>query len=773
MSDLQLFPSELKALPQWCVATLNPGDGGDQDKAPYDAKTGKRASVNDPSTWSTFEQALATRQRWRETSAPNAEVGFVFAASDPFAVIDLDTYKAEADITRKLHSEVLRKAGTYSELSQSGLGTHIIGHGTLPTGIHNTPNSLEAYSSGRFMICTGRPVDGQALPLVSIQDLLDDIHDLHTRGGSAANLDWRNLGDGEESHLSDAELVDIISGAENGDKFDRLCNGDLSDFAGDRSSADAALIEFLCWYTPDNQQVRRIFMLSKLADREKAHRPDYIPRTIAAMRKRIADDKIPDVNADAIADRARAVAAQAYQELHAPPPVVAESVEDDGETGIAPVAPLSFPPGLVGEIARYVMATSPRPVEEIAIATGIAVVAGIVGRNYNISNTGLNQYILVLGKTGTGKEAAQSSTDRLFTEVQKNVPTAERFLGPAHFSSGPALVKQFQERPCFMSVLGEFGHRLKAMTHPRANGAEKTLMAAMLDIYGKSGWAQMLRASVYSDKEKNTQLVHAPAMTILAETEPDGFFANLDESVIASGFLPRFLVVEYRGDRPSRNKNAWVAPPAELVTKVGDLCTTVVNMEQKGVCTVVPTDPAAQKLLDIFDEWVDDQMRGSNLVTRELWNRTHLKALRLSALLAVGVNPYDAKVTYQEAKWAIDMVRRDAATILERFERGDVGEGDTKLLADITVVIRRYLAAPGDNWDAYHAKGCIPLRLLQQRTGNRTAFKNHKLGANRALKDTLATMVETGLLVQVSKQQAKEWFGTSSVVYALGDHWDQ
>jgi len=755
--DMRFFPAELRALPQWMVA--GSGDASSKEyKRPIDPKTGKWGSPTDPRTWGTFEQAMAS---------PYPLKGFVFSTSDPYSVIDLDTYKAKNEQVKNLHAEIARHAETYAELSQSGLGTHIIGLGSVAEGANNEANSLEVYSTGRFMICTGRAVGGIAQPLADIQPLLDYLYPLLKHGGSKGAVNWRDLGEGEDSGLTDAEVIERASNAENGDKFDRLCAGDLSDYGGDHSDADAALIQFLCFYSTDNVQVARLFMMSKLAERDKAHRPDYVPRTIAAMRAKLDNDAVPMVDAAAIAERARAVAAAAI-----PPPAPVDSAPSSPAPVIAPARPTSFPPGLVGEVAQYVLASATRPVPEIALATAIATVAGIVGRNFNISNTGLNQYLLLLAKTGTGKESVQSSVDRLFVEVQKTVPAADRFLGPAHFSSGPALVKQFQERPCFMSVLGEFGHRLKAMTHPRANGAEKTLMAAMLDIYSKSGWGQMLRSSVYSDKEKNTSIVHAPALTLLGETEPDGFFAGLDEGTIASGFLPRFTVIEYKGDRPARNKNAWTAPPAELVTRVADLCATVLSMEQNATCTVVQVDAAAAKALDIFDEFADTQMRGSAEVNRQLWNRAHLKALRLSALIAVGVNPYNATVTHAEAQWAIDLVKRDIATLLDRFAVGDVGEGDSKLLADITTVIRKYLTDPGDAWEAYHARGCIPMRFLQQRSGNRSAFKNHKLGANRALKDTLASMVEAGLLVQVAKKQAEEWFKTSSLVYAIGDHWE-
>lgn len=753
--DLRFFPAELRALPQWMVA--GSGEPGSRDyKRPINAKTGSWGSPTDPSTWCTFEEAMAS---------PYPLKGFVFHHTDPFAVIDLDTYKARNEDVKNLHGEIARHADTYSETSQSGLGTHIIGIGHVPEGANNEANSLEVYSTGRFMICTGKAASVK--PVSDIQPLLDYLYPLLKNGGSYGVANWRDLGEGEDSGLTDAELVQRASEAVNGDKFVRLCRGDMSDYGNDWSDADMALIQFLCFYSTDNVQVARIFHMSELANREKAHRPDYVPRTITRARQMLERDQPPPVDPTAMLERAKQVAEQHKLETvkaavtSLPLPV----------TPPPDVRPVATPPGLLGELAAYVEASSKRPVPEIALVTSIAILAGIVGRNYNISETGLNQYLLLLAKTGTGKESVQSSIDRLFLEVQKTIPAADRFLGPAAFSSGPALIKRFSEQPVFSSVMGEFGILLKNMISPRANAADKTLMRALLDLYSKSGWGQMLRSSVYSDKEKNTTIVHAPALTILGETAPEPFFAGLDEAAIENGFLPRFMVVEYTGDRPRRNKNALATPPSALVQRVADLCATVLQMEQSASCCTVGVDPAALKMLDEFDEFVDDTMRGSNETTRQLWNRAHLKALRLSALVAVGVNPYSPVVTVVDASWAINMVKRDVAVLHKRFISGDVGEGDSKLRADLVGVIRKYLATGSRQFGQYHAKGCLPGRFLAQATAARSAFKNDRRGANRALKEVLAHMVDTGELALVPKNQATEWFKTSGAVYCLGDTW--
>ena len=118
------------------------------------------------------------------------------------------------------------------------------------------------------------------------------------------------------------------------------------------------------------------------------------------------------------------------------------------------------------------------------------------------------------------------------------------------------------------------------------------------------------------------------------------------------------------------------------------------------------------------------------------------------------------------------MVKKDVAVLHTRFVSGDVGEGDSKLRADLVSIISKYLEQGSDRFFVYHKKGCVPMRFLAQQTANRSSFKNHRMGANRALKDTLENMVATGELSAVPRTQLTSWFSSVSAAYAVGEHWD-
>src|SRR5687768_2542753 len=56
-------PEELKARPHWVVFEVRPTGTGKLNKMPYVPGTTKEAKCNDPSTWRSFEEALADAER--------------------------------------------------------------------------------------------------------------------------------------------------------------------------------------------------------------------------------------------------------------------------------------------------------------------------------------------------------------------------------------------------------------------------------------------------------------------------------------------------------------------------------------------------------------------------------------------------------------------------------------------------------------------------------------------------------------------------------------
>lgn len=757
---LNNIPGELRSLAQWVIAdmTVDPATGQPK-KHPLNPRTGQLADVTDPGTWGTFEEAIRTGCK---------HVGFVLSPSDPYTIIDLDNkpHKPASPDQLARHYKILEAFNSYTERSTSGTGYHIIIRGNVPVGVHR--DNVEVYSAGRYMICTGDVV--RPSPITDYQSLLDVLF-AEMQPPPVAELVDR------ESVLDDMDLLEMASNAVNGDKFNQLCRGDWQNEYPSQSEADFALLSIIAFYTPDNEQVRRIFRMSALGKRDKATRDNkYLDRAL----QKIRGQQPAPIDFSMLIKNAAAIT---------------EQVDTfTGEIKVVPVAPanvsympgaepkqlsnIELPPGLIGDLAQYFYASAVRPVPEVALAAAIAIVAGVAGRSYNISGSGLNQYLILLAKTGSGKEGALTGIENLLAAIRPQVPMADQFLGPAAFASGQALVKVLNERPCFVSVLGEFGLTLQQLSDHRANSAQLMLRKVLLDLYAKSGWNRTLRSSVYSDVEKNTKVIQAPNVTILGESTPETFFDGLDASHIAEGLIPRFSVIQYDGDRPARNRNANTPPSLDLAQRFSDLIAVALTTTNNNTCCPVQIDAQALRLLDDFDAEADAIMNESkHEVETQLWNRAHLKALKLAALLAVGVNPHQPVVTAVTASWAIEFVRRDVSGVSQRFLAGDVGQGDGKQQHDLKRAIEMYFKAPprymqhDPEMMKLHAAKLIPARYLQQRLASVASYRNDRSGSRLALQRAIVEMIEAGLIVEIPQGDLFKNFGFRGKAFGIVGHW--
>lgn len=737
---LDNIPYELRLLNQWVVAGPN--------KMPINARTGQLASVDDPSSWSSFEMARQSGYM---------HVGFVLSRDDPYTIIDLDAPTNDEQIDR--HRKILAAFDSYVELSQSGKGIHIILRGKIEAGRRR--DKVEVYSDGRYMICTGNILT--ARPISDHQATLDILVAEMPMTVTASLVDV-------DAIINDEQLWDMAAKATNGDKFSRLWNADITGY-GSQSEADFALLSMLAFYSKSNDQVRRLFRLSALGKRDKATRnDDYLDRALEKIRGRQAPAL---VDLSGLIDQPMLPGLSAVET----PPSTITLVPPAPP---APPAPsMVLPPGLIGEMANYIYSSAIRPVWEISLAASIALGAGITGRHYNISSTGLNQYLILLAQTGTGKEGAAGGMDALLSAIRPQIPAADLFIGPGTFASGQALVRVLDKTPCFVSVLGEIGLTLQQVCDKNAGAHLLQLRRALLDVYAKSGWHKWLRPSVYSDQEKNTQSVRAPNITILGESTPQNFYGALDGHHISEGLVPRFMVIEYNGPRTPINSHAFHVPDSGLVARLGNVVQTVLSMTNNDTCCPVQVDRWADAELVMFGVYADDMINNSqDDVLRQLWNRAHLKALKLSALVAVGCNVHQPIVTKDIAEWSIGMVRQDVTNMGAKFASGEVGHGDHEQEADIRKACDRYPGFTEDQRSQYKVpkllldKGnLIPYVFLKRYLALRAGFKNDRRGAVVALQVALNDMIKSGQLAQIPAPQAKDQLGVDSPVYYRGEAW--
>jgi len=227
----ELPPEELRAIPRWVVWRYEKRADGKAAKVPY-RPDGKKASVNNPATWSEFDSAL---RAYRQGGYDG--MGFVFSNDDDLIGVDLDNCIADGKVARWA-AQIVHALNTYAEISPSGMGVKVVARAELKVG--KRKGHVEIYSSGRFFTITGRVFHN-----APIRDCTGELRTLI-------------------EHVEDVKLAVEIESGQCGEKLARLFCGDISAY----DSASEADLAFCSLVAPlvkqDAGRIDFIFRLSAL-----------------------------------------------------------------------------------------------------------------------------------------------------------------------------------------------------------------------------------------------------------------------------------------------------------------------------------------------------------------------------------------------------------------------------------------------------------------------------------------------------------------------------
>lgn len=257
-------PAALRGLPQW-VCWMYLTRAGKPTKCPMNAHTGRRADSTDPSTWASFDEALAAWQ----ANEHYAGIGFVFSPNDPFTGIDLDgCIDDNGDLVASAR-EIIDSLNSYSEISPGGRGVKVFIVGKKPEGCGCKSKKIagfketEVYDRDRFFTVTAAHVPTTPLSVKVRQDELDALcaRLWPKKRSPHANGTVGSTGfDGD-----DQALIEKACSAKNGNRFKALWAGDTSANGNDDSAADLALCNLLAFWTGrDVARIDRLFRQSGL-----------------------------------------------------------------------------------------------------------------------------------------------------------------------------------------------------------------------------------------------------------------------------------------------------------------------------------------------------------------------------------------------------------------------------------------------------------------------------------------------------------------------------
>ncbi|WP_034172758.1 phage/plasmid primase, P4 family [Listeria monocytogenes] len=255
---LSNIPDELKQLNNWCVWKFEKRNGK-RTKIPFNAETGEFAKSNDKSTWSSYETAV------------NAEgvdgIGFFF--EPPYLGIDIDDIDddlhrfKQGDKLDNIVSEFNEAFKSYTEVSPSGNGLHIIVKGKIP-GSRRRKGNIEMYDSGRFFTMTGKTI-GKYKDVTEVSEqVFKTIYEKYLPDNTVKYPTTNNYQQNIHN-LSEIDVINEIYKSKQAKLFDDLMKGNYEPYYTSHSEADMALANILAfWCARDYSQMDSIFRQSNL-----------------------------------------------------------------------------------------------------------------------------------------------------------------------------------------------------------------------------------------------------------------------------------------------------------------------------------------------------------------------------------------------------------------------------------------------------------------------------------------------------------------------------
>ena len=266
--------SNMRDLRQWLCWQFEERSG-ELTKVPYSPLTRRRADSTVPETWASRDEAVRARRQHDYDG-----IGFVFTSDDDLCGVDLDKcLDPETGEIENWAQEIIEELDSYTEISPSGTGVHILVRARLPEG-RNRKGRFEVYDRSRYFTFTGKHLTGTPQTIERRQEELRGVV-LRVFGEDSSNGHTTPVPATEpvDNGLSDGEVIQKALAASNGARFSRLWNGDTSGY-GSHSEADLALCGMLAFWTGgDASRIDSLFRQSGLY-RKKWERKDYRNRTI-------------------------------------------------------------------------------------------------------------------------------------------------------------------------------------------------------------------------------------------------------------------------------------------------------------------------------------------------------------------------------------------------------------------------------------------------------------------------------------------------------------
>lgn len=282
--------------------------------------------------------------------------------------------------------------------------------------------------------------------------------------------------------------------------------------------------------------------------------------------------------------------------------------------------------GLLRDIYNYYFSLAVRPHPIFGLATAISLASTLYGRRVcSHTNLRTNDYHIVMAPTAGGKEACESTVERiLFAAIGAAGP-----LMPADVQSGNGMLAAISAKKTVLWVCDEFGKFLEAALRDRGgNSFLKQVTTLLLKLYSKAG--SLYTGAAHASGEKNAVL--EPHLCLLGLTT-SGIFDNISGAELRDGLFGRLAFWPIQ-ERPKARLGLGLNPPVpeDLSTRVRAWLEWSPEDFETGrplPKVIVPTPEALRRLHDHVEK-IDCRMDAEYETRAAVWGRANSRAMKLA-----------------------------------------------------------------------------------------------------------------------------------------------
>lgn len=356
------------------------------------------------------------------------------------------------------------------------------------------------------------------------------------------------------------------------------------------------------------------------------------------------------------------------------------------------------PGGLLQEIMNHVDQSS--AVSHPVYALGGALVAiGTAAGQRIMTSTGLrtHNYIVILGYSGSGKNAPQMAIPALFMHDHR----LQTLNGPNELTSSAAIMRYLTKFPICQCFVDEIGHLFSAMANPKSHLADlggtlmKVWSSAALECYQKP----------YSDEKANIVL-HYPHMSILGCSTPTKFWPSITSEDYGTGLMSRTIIMQSTHQSIPAKRVVRHDPDMQIVSMLAEIASipqTFANGSNLiGKPNMVRMTPQAEAMMDEAEaNWRDlnEKFREDTNLSA-LYSRCAEHAKKISLIHAVSINLSNiihSGIELESVQWSIDFVNHVTKQHIESMSMNVSDSPWHKIQQRVLKLIRRRrtIAKPG------------------------------------------------------------------------------